>query len=439
MLHTVLNVKRVEADSCGVGYSSLRLAYALRAVLGPPDVMTRWVEAWPLTTIGLRVCRWASAYIPRTLALSVVAALAPSAPVFADSPVPLGHARVLGAPTPGEVQWIALLRTLPHGGDATVTSQTPRLSKPTLDRGVFLVASPELHDPNFEHTVVLLVDYDATGAMGVVINRPTQIALASVLPDLEELAKRRDLVYFGGPVARNRILLLIQSKTQPKESLHVVDDIYVSMSKVALRRALRRRGSGDRFHAYAGYAGWAPGQLQDELARGDWQLSYADEQTVFHQDPSKVWPNLIRQSSGLWVDERQNSVTPIRRVATPGAGAPDYRRYDPKYVVRRTAANLCPPCCQALTSDRILHEFFDRKERSTPRVRCSEQLPGHTGVGDARVSKMFSSGGGFSDRSRNGYIRNVRAGQRSGERVRGRAPFAQAGNIATQSLERSGS
>ncbi|NIR29106.1 MAG: hypothetical protein GWN84_07275 [Gammaproteobacteria bacterium] len=195
----------------------------------------------------------------------------------------------------------------------------PRARASTLDKGVFLVASPELSDPNFSKTVVLLVDYDASGAMGVVINRPTQVVLASVLPHLEELEDRFDRVYFGGPVARNQILLLIRSKTQPKRATHVTEDIYVSVSRVTLREMLDQKQTGDAFHAYAGYAGWASGQLEDELTRGDWQVSEADPQAVFHPDPSKVWPELIRQNSGLWVRGPHRNTSWDKTDCRPGA------------------------------------------------------------------------------------------------------------------------
>ena len=171
-----------------------------------------------------------------------------------------------------------------------------------LDKGMFLIAARRLHDPNFARTVVLLVDYGENGAMGVVINRPTELTLAEVLPTVQELAERRDRLYVGGPVARDRIVLLLRSSEQPEEAAHVFDDIYVSGSETALRRMAGSESfNNTTFHAYVGHAGWAPGQLEGETARGDWLLAYGDSKTVFEMDAARVWPELIRRHSGVWV------------------------------------------------------------------------------------------------------------------------------------------
>ncbi len=310
--------------------------------------MMRWVAAWLSPTIGKSPRRGALIRLPRSFVFSIFA-LALSAPAGAHSTRNVDDAPVLRAGDMSEAPAHATSSAPSPYMTASTQQAPPRARAPTLDKGVFLVASREMRDPNFSKTVVLLVDYDASGAMGVVINRPTRIVLASVLPDLEGLEDRRDRVYFGGPVARNQILLLIQSKTPPKDANHVVDDIYVSLSQASLREMLHRNGPRNIFHAYAGYAGWAPGQLEGELGRGDWQVSEADAQAVFHSDPSRVWPELIRQNSGLWVRGSHPSGAPVQAGCTFGT-----RGCTPGADVWPMHAHLG---CQALTSDRILHEF----------------------------------------------------------------------------------
>jgi putative transcriptional regulator len=177
----------------------------------------------------------------------------------------------------------------------------PRTSSPTQPaKGRFLVASRKLVDPNFSETVVLLFVYEPAGAMGVVINRPADVRLGSVLPDVEELRGRSDPVYLGGPVAGNLILVLIRAAQRPESSEEIFDGVYASGGRAALREAFRKAGKMNRARAYAGYAGWGAGQLDREIARGDWHVTTADAMMVFDTKASVIWPKLIQQFSGEW-------------------------------------------------------------------------------------------------------------------------------------------
>ena len=179
--------------------------------------------------------------------------------------------------------------------------QSPSQPEVRLAKGKFLVASRQLRDPNFSETVVLLIEYNRSGAMGLVINRPTKVKLSTVLPDLEGLQDLQDTVYVGGPVAKNQMLLLIRSGSQPEDASHVFKDIYVSSSRAVLRTMINDEDPGKAFRLYAGHAGWSPGQLDREIARGGWHVLQADEASVFEKAPSEIWPELIHRSSALWV------------------------------------------------------------------------------------------------------------------------------------------
>jgi putative transcriptional regulator len=183
----------------------------------------------------------------------------------------------------------------------SLLSPSPLLSKIGLAKGKFLVARKQLRDPNFSETVVLLLEYDRNGALGLVINQPTEVKLSTVFPDIKGLQQRTDTVFIGGPVARRQLLLLIRTDNQPEESRHVFDDIYVSTSRVLLQRMIEKANAREKFRVYAGYAGWAPGQLDREVSRGDWHILQADAETVFDKAPSEIWPELIRRSSVQWV------------------------------------------------------------------------------------------------------------------------------------------
>ena len=136
--------------------------------------------------------------------------------------------------------------------------------------------------------------------MGLIINRPSRHLLAQVLPNVEGVTERADLVYLGGPVAPQRMGLLLRAVVPPVSSFHIVDDIYFTVSQDVLGEALESDGAP--FHAFAGYAGWGPGQLDNELARGDWRLARADADIVFEQAPEDIWPLLIRLTEGIWVE-----------------------------------------------------------------------------------------------------------------------------------------
>jgi len=170
-----------------------------------------------------------------------------------------------------------------------------RFTGPSPARGRVLIATRALRDPRFSRTVILLVEFGDQGAVGVIINHPTRISLAAALPDIEAAGVREDPVYRGGPVGRDHLLLLVRAPEPPENSSRVLDGLYLSASLDTLRQAL---GAGRTFHAYAGYTGWAPGQLEGEIARGDWIVGEGDSAMVFEAAPQSLWPRLIERNSG---------------------------------------------------------------------------------------------------------------------------------------------
>jgi len=166
----------------------------------------------------------------------------------------------------------------------------------TLARGRFLIAARTLIDPNFGRTVVLLVDYDEKGAMGLIINRPTPVKLARMLPELKALKQRQETVYLGGPVGRESLLLLIRVSRPLDEMRPVCRGVQVSASTKLLERLSKDDKLAEEFRGYAGYAGWGPGQLDAEVARGDWLILPADAETIFDSDPAEVWDDLLKKT-----------------------------------------------------------------------------------------------------------------------------------------------
>ena len=168
-------------------------------------------------------------------------------------------------------------------------------------KGRFLVASRQLTDSQFSKTVVLLLQYDRHGAMGLIINQPTEVKLHKILPEIEGLQQRSDTIYHGGPVAKNQLMLLIRTGNPPEGSHHVFNDIYISSSRTVIERMISDPAAEERFRVYAGYSGWAPGQLDQEISRGGWHILLADPETVFEKASRDIWPELIRRSSAQWV------------------------------------------------------------------------------------------------------------------------------------------
>jgi len=158
--------------------------------------------------------------------------------------------------------------------------------------GRLLVASRGLADPNFERSVILLVQHGAEGSWGLVINRPTGVPLAKLFAEEPGLGRQDGILFAGGPVGAGRFLLLLRARRPPEESRPVFADVYLGWTPAALRDS---RGIAE-FRVYSGYAGWAPGQLDAEMARGDWHLLPAEAALVFEPHPERVWEELARRA-----------------------------------------------------------------------------------------------------------------------------------------------
>ncbi len=183
-----------------------------------------------------------------------------------------------------------------------------------LAQGKFLVADRRLMDPNFRETVVLLIRYGPEGAMGLVVNRPIQVKLSAIFPDVKELNQSEETLYLGGPVEPGGILLLVRSAKAPDDSMPVFGDVYLSSSREVLKRMIEKPAKVDRFRLFAGYSGWAAKQLESECERGDWHVLDADVETLFDRQPSEIWPELIKRVSVKWVYLKSPDHSGIQRL-----------------------------------------------------------------------------------------------------------------------------
>jgi putative transcriptional regulator len=162
--------------------------------------------------------------------------------------------------------------------------------------GLFLVATEHLTGTSFQQTVILLTQVSERGATGLTINRPTDIHLKEVFPEVDQLNKVNDTLYLGGPINTHGVFVLINT-TQPYEDMHpVTGNVYLSTAHEVFTHPLN-----GKIRTYAGYAGWSPGQLQFEIDRGDWLVVKTDPSIVFAKDMRGLWQRLNSRFSGNWI------------------------------------------------------------------------------------------------------------------------------------------
>ena len=166
-----------------------------------------------------------------------------------------------------------------------------------MANAVFLIANPGLQDPNFRETVVLVTHPREGAPWGVIINRPLDHRLSEVFTEFETLKNRKDVLFFGGPVARDGLVFLVRSLKPPPRAVPVLRDVYFISDIDWIEGLLQRPEPTRGLRVYSGYSGWAPGQLQSEIARGGWHVLPADADTVFDSDTARIWPELIKRAA----------------------------------------------------------------------------------------------------------------------------------------------
>ena len=173
----------------------------------------------------------------------------------------------------------------------------PALAPQQLDGepapGMFLVATRDLMDPWFGESVVLLLDHDAGGSLGLIVNRRFQTRLSEALPDLEQPEADKHPVFFGGPLGSHQVFMLLRNKDPIPQAQHIAADIYFSADRNVLDHALEQKTPRSELHFYLGYASWTAGQLATELALGSWHLVTGGSEVVFDDAGEDLWEQLI--------------------------------------------------------------------------------------------------------------------------------------------------
>jgi putative transcriptional regulator len=190
---------------------------------------------------------------------------------------------------------LLLVLILPGWLRATPAAGTPPSAAPAGKASgnmtaILLVAQGAVSDPNFGGSIVVVMNNIGPAPVGIIINRPMPLAVSRFFPKLKHLAQARDKVYFGGPVEFGDVWFLFRAKTAPATAIKVCDGVYVSWDGKLLLKLLHREKPLAGLRLFIGHAGWAPGQLQAEIAGGAWVPKRVDANSIFNPQPELPWP-----------------------------------------------------------------------------------------------------------------------------------------------------
>jgi putative transcriptional regulator len=163
-------------------------------------------------------------------------------------------------------------------------------------RGQLLIAGPGLVDHNFWRTVVLIVEHSAEGALGLVLNRPSETTVGEAVSELGQLLDVDDALYIGGPVQPSALIVLAEFERPDEAALISFEDVGVLAGGEAeepLAGVRRSRG-------FVGHAGWGPSQLDSEMERGDWILEPARHEDAFTDEPLELWQTVLTRKGGSY-------------------------------------------------------------------------------------------------------------------------------------------
>jgi len=161
-------------------------------------------------------------------------------------------------------------------------------------KGQLLIAAPILIDPNFRRSVVLVIEHSEEGALGVVLNRPTDLPVAEAVPELSQLDG--GCVFAGGPVQPQAVIALAEYAGAPPEGA-----VCGPIAPVGVDSDMDTLGDRvTRVRVYAGYSGWGEGQLEEELEEDSWIVEPALPGDVFCADADTLWSHVLERKGGQY-------------------------------------------------------------------------------------------------------------------------------------------
>ncbi len=164
-------------------------------------------------------------------------------------------------------------------------------------KGRLLVATPSLQEPTFDRTVILMLEHGAEGALGLVLNRPSEVELAGPAPDWEPFATHPPVVFFGGPVAQGSAICLARAGSE--EQTEAWTPLFGRLGALNIGKSPSEVDQPiDEVRVFSGHAGWGPGQLEGEVAAGAWFVVDADPEDALSPQPLELWRRVLRRQKG---------------------------------------------------------------------------------------------------------------------------------------------
>ncbi|MCH9611890.1 MAG: hypothetical protein S4CHLAM102_03640 [Chlamydiia bacterium] len=168
-----------------------------------------------------------------------------------------------------------------------------------LERGTCLVASPDIQADHFFRSVILLCEHTESGSFGITLNSPLNIDLPQEIAPPEQVSNPNIRIRSGGPVMQTQMMLLHSCRDIKNQTLEIIDNVYLGGDLKFLQETLKEP-SGPELLLCFGYAGWGPGELEQEFMAGQWFVSPANQELIFTQNPESLWKQTLRSMGGKY-------------------------------------------------------------------------------------------------------------------------------------------
>jgi putative transcriptional regulator len=168
-----------------------------------------------------------------------------------------------------------------------------------IQKGTFLISTPDIEGGIFFRAVVLICEHNANGSFGLVINKSLDLELPEEIINIHNLANNHVGIRAGGPVQTNQMMLLHTSSQIINQTLQICDGVYLGGDLQFLQEAITD-DNGPEIHLCFGYAGWGAGQLEREFLDGSWFIFPASQNLIFHVAAEKLWQTLLRHMGGKY-------------------------------------------------------------------------------------------------------------------------------------------
>jgi putative transcriptional regulator len=168
-----------------------------------------------------------------------------------------------------------------------------------LEKGTFLIASPDVESGMFFRSVLLLCEHSTSGSFGIIINKNLELELPEEILTLDQLNNPQVGIRAGGPVQTNQMMLVHSSKSIPEQTIEICEGVYLGGDLQFLQEAISDT-NGPSMRLCFGYAGWQAGQLEREFLDGGWFIYPASAPYIFETPPEKLWQTLLRALGGRY-------------------------------------------------------------------------------------------------------------------------------------------